>query len=43
MGAVPAPGAVVERDGLRIEVLAADDLRVKQVRIARACDNGERE
>lgn len=40
MGTVPEAGAVVERDGLRIEVLAADDLRVKQVRIARA-ENGE--
>lgn len=43
MGAVPAAGAEVERDGLRLTVLAADDLRVKRVRIARACDNGERE
>jgi putative hemolysin len=38
MGTVPAAGAVVEREGLRIEVLAADDLRVKQVRIARAAE-----
>lgn len=38
MGAVPAPGATVERDGLRLEVLASDDLRVKRVRIARAAE-----
>jgi putative hemolysin len=36
MGEVPEMGATVEREGLRLEVLAADDLRVKQVRIARA-------
>lgn len=35
MGTVPPAGAAVEREGLRIEVLAADGLRVKQVRIAR--------
>jgi putative hemolysin len=43
MGEVPEVGAAVEQEGLRIMVLAADDLRVKRVRIARACDNGERE
>jgi CBS domain containing-hemolysin-like protein len=32
---VPKPGATVERDGLRIEVTAADGLRVAQVRIRR--------
>ncbi|MCL4793322.1 MAG: hemolysin family protein [Bryobacteraceae bacterium] len=41
MGAVPAAGAAVERDGLRLEVLAADDLRVKRVRIARVEQEGE--
>lgn len=40
MGAVPPVGAAVERDGLRIQVEAADDLRVKQVRIARAAERG---
>ena len=35
LGAVPKAGAVVEHDGLAIEVLAADDLRVKRVRIRR--------
>lgn len=36
LGSVPRSGAVVERDGLQIEVLSADDLRVKRVRIRRA-------
>jgi putative hemolysin len=36
LGEVPAPGAAVERDGLRLEVLAADALRVIKVRILRA-------
>ena len=36
LGRVPKPGEAVERDGIRIEVLASDDLRVEQVRIRRA-------
>jgi CBS domain containing-hemolysin-like protein len=36
LGEVPPPGAAVERDGLRLEVLAADALRVIKVRILRA-------
>jgi CBS domain containing-hemolysin-like protein len=36
LGAVPEPGTVVRRDGLAIEVLAADGMRVESVRI-RAC------
>jgi CBS domain containing-hemolysin-like protein len=36
MGRVPGVGDVVERDGIRIEVLAANDLRVDQVRISKA-------
>ena len=36
MGRVPDVGDVVERDGIRIEVLAANDLRVDQVRISKA-------
>jgi CBS domain containing-hemolysin-like protein len=36
MGRVPDPGESVERDGIRIEVLAANDLRVDQVRISKA-------
>lgn len=34
-GHVPQPGEVVERDGIRIEVLAADERRVEQLRIMR--------
>lgn len=33
-GAVPTPGEFVEREGLRIEVLAADDYRVDKVKIS---------
>jgi putative hemolysin len=36
LGRVPKPGEVVERDGLRIEVLASDELRVEQVRIGKS-------
>ncbi len=36
LGRVPAAGQVVERKGVRIEVLAANELRVEQVRVARA-------
>lgn len=36
LGRVPIPGEVVERDGLRVEILASDDMRVEQVRINRA-------
>ncbi|MGJ5818535.1 hemolysin family protein [Paludibaculum fermentans] len=36
-GAVPAVGTIVEQDGLKIEILAADDFRVDKVRI-RAAD-----
>lgn len=38
LGEVPAAGAGVERDGLRLEVLAADALRVIKVRISRAAE-----
>ncbi len=41
LGSVPKPGAAVERDGLCIKVLAADDLRVKRVRICRADDDDD--
>jgi putative hemolysin len=34
LGRVPKAGEVVERDGLRIEVLASDELRVGQVRLS---------
>ena len=33
LGAVPEPGAVVARDGISIEVLSADGMRVERVRI----------
>jgi putative hemolysin len=35
MGHVPRVGEVVEREGIRIEVLAGDDLKVEQVRISK--------
>ena len=34
LGHVPQTGETVERDGVKIEVLAADDLRVQQVRVS---------
>jgi CBS domain containing-hemolysin-like protein len=40
MGRVPLPGDSVERGGIRIEVLAANELRVDQVRISRVTVNG---
>jgi len=36
LGRVPQPGEFVERGGIRIEVLASDELRVEQVRVSRA-------
>jgi CBS domain containing-hemolysin-like protein len=36
LGRVPQAGEVVERDGVRIEVLASDELRVGQVKISKA-------
>jgi len=36
LGRVPRPGEVVERDGIRLEVLSANDLRVEQLRVARS-------
>jgi CBS domain containing-hemolysin-like protein len=35
MGRVPQPGESVERDGIRIEVLGSNELRVDQVRISK--------
>lgn len=35
-GSVPRPGEVVEKEGLRIEVLSADDYRVDRVRVSAA-------
>ncbi len=34
-GRVPRAGEIVERDGIRLEVLAANELRVSQVRLSR--------
>jgi len=36
LGRVPKPGEFVDRDGIRVEVLAGDELRVGQVRIAKS-------
>jgi CBS domain containing-hemolysin-like protein len=36
LGRVPKSGESVERDGIRVEVLASDELRVEQVRIAKS-------
>ncbi len=36
LGRVPEPGESVERDGIHIDVLASDELRVAQVRIRRS-------
>ncbi len=41
LGAVPEPGEVVERDGLSIEVLAADGMRVERVRIRAKSEEDE--
>lgn len=36
LGRVPVAGEAVERDGIRIEVVASDELRVEQVRIRKS-------
>ena len=36
LGRVPTPGEAIERDGIRVEILASDDLRVEQVRLTPA-------
>jgi putative hemolysin len=36
LGRVPKPGEFIERDGIRAEVLASDDMRVEQVRLSAA-------
>jgi putative hemolysin len=36
LGRVPEPGEVVERDGVRIEILAGDERRVEKVRVQKA-------
>jgi CBS domain containing-hemolysin-like protein len=40
LGRVPKPGEVVERDGIRVEVLVSDELRVGQVRISKSASVG---
>jgi CBS domain containing-hemolysin-like protein len=35
MGRVPRPGETIEREGIRIEVLASDEKRVAQVRLSK--------
>jgi CBS domain containing-hemolysin-like protein len=36
LGRLPCPGEVVEREGIRVEVLASDELRVEQVRLSKS-------
>jgi CBS domain containing-hemolysin-like protein len=36
LGRVPKAGETIERDGLKAEVLASDDMRIEQVRLSRA-------
>lgn len=36
LGRVPQPGEVVQREGIRIEVTASNELRVEQVRVSKA-------
>jgi putative hemolysin len=35
LGRVPKPGETIERDGIRAEVLASDDMRISQVHLSR--------
>ena len=35
LGHVPPVGEVIERDGIRLEVLAGDELKVEQVRVSK--------
>jgi len=34
LGSVPKPGEAIERDGIRVEVLASDEMRVEKVRLS---------
>ena len=38
LGRVPKAGETVERDGVKVEVLASDDLRVEQVRLSKPAE-----
>ena len=35
-GRVPQPGEVIDREGIRVEVLASDEMRVERVRVSKA-------
>ena len=35
MGRVPKPGESIEREGMCVEVLASDEMRVERVRVRR--------
>jgi putative hemolysin len=41
MGRVPRPGESIEREGVRFEVLAANDRRVEEVRVSRVATRNE--
>jgi CBS domain containing-hemolysin-like protein len=43
LGHVPKPGEIVERDGLRLEVVASGETRVDQVRMSKAAPAAEPE
>lgn len=43
LGRVPSPGEVVERGGLRVEVLASDEMRVEQVRLSKVVEQNAAE
>jgi CBS domain containing-hemolysin-like protein len=35
-GRIPQPGEVIERDGIRFEILASTDRRIERLRVRRA-------
>jgi putative hemolysin len=43
LGHVPKAGEIADRDGVRIEVLASDELRVTQVRLSKGQEEGAKE
>jgi CBS domain containing-hemolysin-like protein len=43
MGRVPQAGEAIERDGIRLEVLASGDMRVEQVRLSKAAEHAKAE
>ena len=42
LGRVPKPGEAIERDGIRVEVLASDEMRVEQVRLSQRSSKWKR-